>query len=507
MGKEIKQQPVGDDAVAKLKLELYEAIETKMNASLERDRQFIQSTIGAASKLGGYALSVVALAITLFGIKTCSDVKTTVDATTKSEVDSLIKTANPVAAYEKDTRRYFESAMVNSYRIQIAAPRRQFEPFSPLPSDVQRMREILHNPETDDNLFSQVIDILVSISARDDRSALGADLAGLFAGKISSLDWIKNSLTKRIEIIDALGRLGYSDARPAILPLIDSEETEPKLRIAAIKYSVRLSAGNAIPHLKKIADDHDPQIKMTALQGIIVLDPGGNEIKEYLHTIANDSAISAEGLTNALEIFSLLDESRSTDRFLQSDEDKARNDQIATLISEILDICADRGISVSLSLRDFSPTNNEQTKLDVRNPSGLGIYYSTEPTALLWNNGAGLNKFLRSAMANPDISVMAKKFRVFGNLRQEKDLFVSEFYQLIAELDTEAKIDIEGGSTITGADAPFGVFFATGKAGTPTDLSATWYDGSGIKRTSHVIKFNNPEAVTFKWKKAANPLQ
>lgn len=203
----------GEDAIAKLKLELYEAIETKMNASLERDRQFIQGTIAAASKIGGYVVSIVALAITLFGVKTCSDVKSTVETTTKNEIDEQLKKSNPVLAYEKETKRYLEGALVNYYCIMLAAPEQDNRTRLPLPSDLVRMQTILRSPETDDTLFSQIIDILVSISDREEQSKLGSALTELLAAKLPSLSWIERSVAKRVSIVDALARLRYGDAR------------------------------------------------------------------------------------------------------------------------------------------------------------------------------------------------------------------------------------------------------------------------------------------------------
>jgi hypothetical protein len=491
-----KPPAITDDVVAKLKLDLYETIEAKMNASLERDRQFIQSTIGAASKIGGYVLSIVALAITLFGIKTCSDVKSSIDTNTKSEIDKLIKDANPVAAYERDTRRYMEGAMVNYYRIQLAAPKEDFESsLLPPPSDVERMRQLLRDPETDDNLFSQVIDILVSLSGRNNNQ-LGADLTEMYVARPPSLSWVQKSVAKRAAIIDALGRLNYGDARSAILPTIDSEDAETRLRVAAIKYAVRVNATNAIPHLVKISNDNERTIKQTALQGIVALDPDNDTIKDYIHKIATDPAETAEGLRDAFETFSLLSD-RVNRPFLNEDE-KKKIAQTASLIAQVLDACADHNTLAWLSFDSFSSSSDRKVRLSTADVEAKGTTYVSYSPALQWFNAAGVNEYLESAMSQPNISNIARKFLVLTYSNRDAR-YSDPRFQLIADLGQNTAVAVEGNRTVVRDDAPYGVVFSATAVG--PSLSMAWNDTSGIKRIAHVLNINHPEDVTFRWRR------
>jgi hypothetical protein len=221
------------------------------------------------------------------------------------------------------------------------------------------MQTILRSPETDDTIFSQIIDILVSISDREEQSKLGSALTELLAAKLPSLSWIQRSAAKKVSIVDALARLRYGDARSVIVPLIDHAD-ELKLRIAAIKFAARVNAADATTTLSKLANDPERNIRNAALGALVIIDPTNNTLVQTLQSVAADRNAQAEAMRNAFSAFSLLE---TKSRFFVSEQERDKNNQIARLISQLLEACAEHDVLISISLTDDTEKANGENRM------------------------------------------------------------------------------------------------------------------------------------------------
>lgn len=191
-------------------------------------------------------------------------------------------------------------------------------------------------------------------------------------------------------------------------------------------------------------------------------------------------------------------------RFFVSEQEREKNNQIARLLSQLLEACAEHDVLISLSLTGDTEKANGETKIHFVNRTRDGISYWIYSSALVWNDAAAVNLYLKTALSQPNLSLVAKKLSIFPD--KSDDAF-STPYQLIADLTEQSSIETTTGQTVTGAEAPYGLVFTQVGAQSLDDVVITWLDGSGIRRTSHVTKINNPEKVTFNWKRPRDPFR
>lgn len=475
-----------------------------------------------------YVLAVIAALFAVFGLKTCSDITSSVKAVYESQLRArldAVDSSTEITLYQNKLATLYRRALIDSALIRTQRQMGQYSsdrfrrPQVPA-EDVNALLAIVRNPQTTDDDFATTLNILQTIAAKAINSdtaeipsalnellgrsteilpttAQKANLAGLSgASQIETTNptSIDSNFSRgfrssrRVAVIYVLGKLRYREAAQNVRGIMSDATASDEAKLAAIKYAGLVRDPEAIGSLIKFIASDNIRISKQARLALAVIQPTHATVKDWLVTLSPKSSMTE--VAYALNIASSLssgEEEENQRAFLNLEGDKSkRQSDVAQLFSDLIGIASKSTYQLRRNDSFFSDEGESGTENPPILPRNI-LLGSQE------NEGGYMvsSAFLTGGMAREEtekllISAINDSTlpHILGFLGATTD--PGHLSSLSVNLEKNGKVKLEDGRMIDNTVTPEVVILAAPSQ--PSKAAVFWRDPAGFTQNGSLAK-------------------
>jgi len=481
-----------DSLEARIKLDLIEAVESRIQSRFESDRTFIRETIGAAVKILTISLTVVAVILALFGIKTISDINDVIVETTENEIEKRLDKANPAVKYAKELETLYNEVLIYDLDLRIRTNTFVTRQITVSDDEVGRIVTALEQPEMRNETFQLGVTVLASTATLEQWERI----SNRFRAMVSAEDpylWLMVSDDKRIALIHGLQKRADRQSIGTIRVIATNKNATASLRSAAIEFIGHIGDNEAVPILESLASGSDHTLKRVAILSLAKMRPSSAAVAKWIEGITPNS--DARYLSNAFELIESLQLGISNVPVTTPIEER----QAATaLVRQIFERLASSGVALRFQPERINETFS--TTLVVYRPGKYWSYFPIPTSSVFsFESSLALNELLRNAVLTSDEKKL-KSLVAFLTIDWGKTGHVGA--ALHVTLSGKSKIETERGRNLTVETAPSGAILLAEANISMSPLRVNWVDAAGIVVSSMVAGIFGADEIEFSVKRA-----
>ena len=469
--------------LARVKLDLLEAIDARVQTQFERDREFIKSTMGVAAKVLGGVITFATILLAIFGVRTLGDIRKAIEDAAVKEVNRRLDKERPEVAVARKIETLTQRALVDSYLLQIERSKNErFQSVELSDVDLERVIEIVEDRETSLPLLRDALEVLRVAVPRERRSETQNLLLGL-ASASGENDWLKQDAERRTMLLSSLGNSFYTKPVGFVRDLINDSASSPELRIAAIRYTVAARDLEATSALENAAGARDPNISQSALVSLAKVQPANKAVGVWVQK----GIASTPSLEDAAELINVADAlvEGGPRSFLDSDRDEGVRVRLAKKLLIFV-------VNHNFAFTSIGLDSGEKQTLSIFSLSEPSISVGV-PHGILLGRGQkvidDIARDLAKAKSHGDLMKFIDAVSI-GDRDRMRGTAVFRAY-----LSRDASILLVGGQRIGVQDAVDGLALAV--SSDKKDLVARWWDSSGSKRVATISALTAVDQMQF----------
>lgn len=476
-----------------LSFELRQEVEKLVKDRFEDDRRLLKEVLGGALKILAYATALIAIIITLFGVKTFADVDEAVRKAAVEQVSKKLRVEDPDSTLSTSVESILSRAVLDSNLISIS---RQTADFSASRAtvrlstgDVTRLFGIMNRVTTNQIDFDDVLRVLNAADGTDlTRRRIMDELYDfLAAGEASGQGWVVRQPEKRVNILRIITKEGLGEPARGLL-----RDSTTQLRSAAVRYLAQTGNKEAIPDLSRLAaGDPSPTVRVNALAALAQLAPQNSELSKAVAAITSSTKLDMEQKANGLYILgALLAPPLNTIVSKDSDLEHRR-----VLAISLIRIALES--KIKFELRPLSAgfgSRSEGYQLTATDPDRPDDLYEVPNRIVVSRANDPLSIVLTETASSGDTVRLAKYVRMLS----VRDPWIRSNPAIVVRLwfRNGGGLDLDNGSKVGPDNAPSGVILQNDSTD-QTRLVAVWADVLGNQRRGIITGMQKAQTFQF----------
>lgn len=485
---------VDDESLeAKIKLSLIEIVESRIQSRFESDRTFIRETVGAAVKILTIALTVVMVILTLFGIKTISDIDDVIIESTRDEISKRLDKSNPTVKYAAELETLYNKVLINDLDLRIRSNTNVSRQIRVSNEELERIIATLEQAETQNEIFRLGARVLTRTATEVQWEPISKKFRAMVSAK-DPYRWLIESDSKRIALIYALLNRADSQSFGAIRGIATDKDATKSLRRAAIGFIGLMGGSDSADMLESLSIDSDYILKIAAILSLAKVDPSSDVVKKWVEGINLNSDISY--LSNAFELIDSLREGISNNfpTATTAENRKAAEE----LIIRIFERLSNSGVALRF-LPDSGVRTISTSLVAYRLKSPLSFFTIPVSSVFSYESSRALSELLKRAVRASDEEQL-KSLVSLLTIDWKDTAHVGAAVHV--ELSGDSRIEIESGPSLTTETLPSGAILLARTNESASPVRAFWSDATGIVTSRTVISIYGVDGVKFSVKRA-----
>jgi len=478
-------------AMSEASSKLRDYVDERVEKQFSRDREFIKETIGAGLKVLGAAVGLIAIVITLFGIKTLGDIHGTITAAAKNAFEARL--TNPSSAESQSLERILNRTVLDSYSLRLVRQRTQRDRYRRNTevvleeNDGMRLVKMFKSPNVDLAQFQDIANVLVEASGESQWGKISPVIVDAVLAKGTEFEWLKTQPNQRAYLIDLLAKK-QTEPFVGVHEIIIDKTIAKAPRIAAMRYVARLNATTFVSDLEAISGEEEREVQKAAIEALSSIKPDSKRVKNWIES-AVSSPLDLETIHSLMSVAKNI-MNGGTRSFVGNAPDLNVRKEMSLRIWRAI---AQRGEAVVTKYASHFASDEDkglQLRLSKRENNSMGWIV---PSSTVFGRMEEVLATLTAETADiADLGEFRNMLQTLGVTQNLETSIVS----VGARLKNSASIVLESGSPLSANEAPGGVSFSVDQEVQPKIL-VKWIDSVGNNRIGVIKKINGAKDMLF----------
>ena len=450
----------------KIKSDLSESTEKKVNELLEKDRNLIKETVSTISKVLLFVIALVSIVLTFLGIKTYGDVESKIEKARKEALQDELSKTTFLKIYENEAKKMYLNSIVESTLITIEKNKGNIFWDNKIPDE---QSSYLTNALSDENIsyemFSDILYILKTMETNESRIELESLIKNILDEKLE-LKYERER--KLIAILRNRNVIENKEITSLVIDKILKNPTASDSElIAAMDYLKVSNDFSIIPELEELSENKNKEIKEQAIITLAYIDFSNQKVLDFVdkyfqgNLSLNEASTIIDISNSSLEGFYERDRERIFEEPDEQDENLCRK-----IASNNIKKILDKNIKFTLYKRRFR--NDEVSWM---------IYSKDNPNSFY---GIKRNLFFKYHIENDILTEVSKSKNTFIKYLQSLNDIDGlkrreELARIIVDFEKDKNISFKDMDISEKELGEKTVLFVNKKA----QLMARWWDYSG----------------------------
>ena len=288
-------------AVESLRADLERKLQAEFDDRIDRYTQFVKNLTSGAQRVAAAALTVVAVTLAIFGIKTCADVKHAVADAAANAVAQRVRPDDPKSPFSREVDRLIGQAVAASHRIRmlrVAVEDSVSQPTLALTTgDADHLLRLMESPDTPLEVFGDAVVVLAATS-RESNTEIWERIVSRFAVMITPRAMtVDPGSQRRRKVIEALASRADAAGMAPVLEQVHvllGRDSERDLFLPTLDLIRRTGDVSALPALERLIERPiDPQVRKAVLHCLARLNVRHAKVRDELERLKSDASVKA----------------------------------------------------------------------------------------------------------------------------------------------------------------------------------------------------------------------